>query len=384
MENLKEIMQKRRKMKKAADRITMEVLQSVANEIHEMIQLTIDFPSNYPEKRMPILDMKVWIGSDSNIQYIFYEKPMRSNLVVGKNSALPEAMKMRTLTQEAYRRIHNTRLNLHVDCLPDILTTFMQKLKDSGYSEKERFNILQGGFKTHENIMRLVNQGKRDYFRTPETRKIARERSKESSHKWFRKSKKDMSVASVMFVEPTPGGELLKQLKEIEEVYKIDEGKRIKFVEKSGKKIIDKIRVSDPFRSNCKEQECLACRNSEKFSNCRKTNIGYQITCKLCKSRGKNRIYQGESSRNLYLRGREHLNQLKNEKSNSVMLKHNMNEHENELERVEYEMKITGSFRKPLGRIIDEGLRIKHTKKEELLNSKNEFFGPSVKRRTLK
>ena len=66
------------------------------------------------------------------------------------------------------------------------------------------------------------------------------------------------------------------------------------------------------------------------------------------------------------------------------MLKHNMNEHENELERVEYEMKITGSFRKPLGRIIDEGLRIKHTKKEELLNSKNEFFGPSVKRRTVK
>ena len=91
-----------------------------------------------------------------------------------------------------------------------------------------------------------------------------------------------MSVTSVMFVEPTPGGELLKQLKEIEEVYKIDEGKRIKFVEKSGKKIIDKIRVSDPFRSNCKEQECLACRNSEKFSNCRKTNIGYQITCENC------------------------------------------------------------------------------------------------------
>ena len=59
-----------------------------------------------------------------------------------------------------------------------------------------------------------------------------------------------MTVTSVMFVEPTPGGELLKQLKEIEEVYKIDEGKRIKFVEKSGKKIIDKIRVSDPFRSN--------------------------------------------------------------------------------------------------------------------------------------
>ena len=64
------------------------------------------------------------------------------------------------------------------------------------------------------------------------------------------------------------------------------------------------------------------------------------------------------------------------------MLKHNLNDHENETNEVTYEMKMTGVFRKPLGRIINEGLRIKQTKPDELLNSKNEYYGPSVKRKT--
>ena len=185
-----------------------------------------------------------------------------------------------------------------------------------------------------------------------------------------------------MFVEPTPNGELVKQLKEIEQNHMIDKNKRIKFVEKSGRKIIDKIRISDPFRKNCLQEDCLACRNTTKFSNCRKMNIGYQITCSLCKSRGINKVYHGESSRNLYIRGKEHLNQKKNENTNSIMLKHNNKEHENEKDEVTYEMKMTGAFRKPLGRIINEGLRIKQTKPEELLNLKNEYYGPSVKRKT--
>ena len=47
-------------------------------------------------------------------------------------------------------------------------------------------------------------------------------------------------------------------------------------------------------------------------------------------------------------------------------------------------MKMTGSFRKPLGRMINEGLRIKHTREDELVDSDNEFYGPSVRRKTLK
>ena len=185
-----------------------------------------------------------------------------------------------------------------------------------------------------------------------------------------------------MFVETTPNGELINMLRQVEEKYKIDEDKRIKFVEKCGRKIINQIRVADPFRENCTEDECIACQNSSKFTNCRKMNIGYELQCKLCKERGKEKVYIGESSRNLFLRGKEHEMLYRKENKNSVIWKHVKSDHEEEKEKVKFEMKMTGCFSKPLQRITEEGIRIKNRKPEELLNSKNEFYGPSVKRKT--
>ena len=48
---------------------------------------------------------------------------------------------------------------------------------------------------------------------------------------------------------------------------------------------------------------------------------------------------------------------------------------------VQFEMKLTGIFNTPLARITNEGVRIKNTKESELMNSKKEFFGPSVRRK---
>ena len=38
-------------------------------------------------------------------------------------------------------------------------------------------------------------------------------------------------------------------------------------------------------------------------------------------------------------------------------------------------MKMTGSFRKPLGRMINEGLRIKHTREDEFKTVENRTTG---------
>ena len=256
----------------------------------------------------------------------------------------------------------------------------MQKLKESGYTEVERFYILKGGMKTHENLKRLESEGKRDYYRTPEQRKKDKDNSKGKDNDWYKSGNEKLLL--VMFVETTPNGELINMLRQVEEKYKIDEDKRIKFVEKCGRKIINQIRVADPFRENCTEDECIACQNSSKFTNCRKMNIGYELQCKLCKERGKEKVYIGESSRNLFLRGKEHEKLYRKENKNSVIWKHVKSDHEEEKEKVKFEMKMTGCFSKPLQRITEEGIRIKNRKPEELLNSKNEFYGPSVKRKT--
>ena len=85
----------------------------------------------------------------------------------------------------------------------------------------------------------------------------------------------------------------------------------------------------------------------------------------------------------MYNRGREHKKQYNNKEEKSVMWKHVVNEHKDEEDQVEFEMKLDGAFKTPLQRITNEGIRIKNTKPECLLNSKNEYYGPSVKRKTI-
>ena len=185
-----------------------------------------------------------------------------------------------------------------------------------------------------------------------------------------------------MFVESTPDAELINLLRNIEETHKIDEKRRIKFIEKSGSKLINRIGISDPFRSNCEEQDCLCCQNNNtKFTNCRKNNVGYSIQCKTCKQESNKKItYEGETARNMYNRSKEHVRLVKNKNENSPLYKHMKTVHEGN-ENVQFEMRLTGIFNTPLARITNEGVRIKNTKESELMNSKKEFFGPSVRRK---
>ena len=344
----------------SADIRTMNVIRKVADEVHDMIKFTVDAPSNHSDKKMPVLDLKVWLDVENQaINYIFYENPTKSKLVISKTSALPQNMKMKTLTQEVFRRLHNTKQSIMNEFKYDLLNSYMQKLKSSQYSENERLTILKGGISTYENIRRLEEEGKRPFFRPPETRGIDRKNNKNKKNEWFKsKSGDENKFTAVMFVEATPQGELIKKLRDTEERYKIDETKRIKFIEKCGNKLIDCIRISDPYRSNCKrETKCLACENKEEFSNCRKENIGYSIQCLLCKSRGIEKVYEGESSRNMYLRQIEHTKQYENNDPNSVLLRHVKADHKNEDKNdVKFDMKLTGSFQTPLQRIINEGV----------------------------
>ena len=44
------------------EQTTMNYIKSLADRIHRSIRVTGDIPSNYTDKRLPILDLKVWIG----------------------------------------------------------------------------------------------------------------------------------------------------------------------------------------------------------------------------------------------------------------------------------------------------------------------------------
>ena len=89
------------------DRRTMEVVRDIGNSIHPSIQLEVDYPSNYEDGKMPLLDLKVWVqeGNDgsSRIIHEFYTKDVSSKSVINAKSAFSWRQKRTVLTQELLR-----------------------------------------------------------------------------------------------------------------------------------------------------------------------------------------------------------------------------------------------------------------------------------------
>mgnify|MGYP003336988270 CR=1 FL=1 len=72
------------------------------------VQLKI---KNYANKSVPILDMKANLDPKSNfiMNYEFYEKPSKNQHVILASSSLSWPKKRTILTQEALRRMRNTK-----------------------------------------------------------------------------------------------------------------------------------------------------------------------------------------------------------------------------------------------------------------------------------
>ena len=67
------------------------------------------------------------------VYYKFYRKPMAPSRVILASSALPWKQKRTALTQELIRRLLRTKKELSCKIKQEIISDFMQLLKNSGY-----------------------------------------------------------------------------------------------------------------------------------------------------------------------------------------------------------------------------------------------------------
>ena len=99
------------------------------------------------------------------IYYIFYEKPTKNQYVISKDSAMPINKKIQTLGQEIFRRLHNTKAEIDWEVKVRILEKFMAEVKASGYTEKDRYEILRSGIGSYRNLKKKEEEGLRPFFR---------------------------------------------------------------------------------------------------------------------------------------------------------------------------------------------------------------------------
>ena len=125
--------------------------------------------------------------------------------------------------------------------------------------------------------------------------------------------------------------------------------------------------------------------SQESKASCRTPGVGYQIICTLCKEDGRISSYEGETSRNLKVRGSKHLQEFKGGNSSNCMVIHNRSFHPHlrcqprDLE-FNFRMESKGIFKTPLSRQVDEAIRIKNSTADQRMNSGAEWRADALPR----
>ena len=223
------------------------------------------------------------------------------------------------------------------------------------------------------------------------------------------KKKNHQVVKAAMTVPHTHNSELAKRYREAE--YKMEDlsGSWLKMVEKTGIKIQDLLTCSNPWSGqDCLRLRCWPCRSKEmtgkgKSQECSRRSLCYETWCLKCEAvekekienddslsenEKKNRIgkiklhkYIGETARSVFERGFEHENDLENLRKDSHMLKHVLDMHEEDNEKIEFGIRVIKFTRSSFERQILESCLIQEQRKyHHILNSKAEYNRCAVPR----
>ena len=129
---------------------TVEVVCDMMNDVSGFLKMTMETCTDFDDETLPTLDMRLWIGNDNRTMYSFFEKPMSSNQVIQRKSAMPENMRMSTLNQEMVRRMMNTSELLDIKVRVGVVDDYCQKLCNSGYSKEQTLRVVTGGLTCYE------------------------------------------------------------------------------------------------------------------------------------------------------------------------------------------------------------------------------------------
>ena len=425
------------------------ILNPAMNSVNEDLKFTTEIREDFMDEKLPTLDCKLWFDEDWTVNHTYFEKEMRTQLVIPENSAMCMRQKMSILSNELIRRLSNINIEkAEEDEKVNVVEHYTKQLKTSGYDRNKSREIVVSGLVGWMRKRKRREQEGKGFYRGAESTlkgrirkklldpvtwfkskpeedtEIEKEHQEKSGRERLKKRKSEEEHGgrnmrmkeepkAVMFCPYTPGGDLAKRLRDVEENMEKNTGYRIKIVEEAGEKILDILHSSNPWKGEiCGRSNCWLCETKEmtekgKKQDCSKRSIVYETWCETClrqemmkidegendeqeKMRKKQNIkvhkYIGETARSAYERGIEHKNALEKLDEDSHMLKHIANYHENEeIEDIRFGMRVVKYTRSALERQVLESVRIQEEReKNYIMNSRSEYNRCTIPRLTAK
>ena len=144
-------------METTTDREVMEKIQGEANAVHHSIRATIDYGSKHIDNKLPLLDVKSWIGKNKDgvikVMHEHYMKDVSTRSLIHYNSAHPTNVKTNILVNEASRILRNCSKEMKwTDVVPH-LNYFIKRMQFSGYPEDIRHTVIKRAIDKHDNAM---------------------------------------------------------------------------------------------------------------------------------------------------------------------------------------------------------------------------------------
>ena len=225
---------------------------------------------------------------------------------------------------------------------------FCRRMKASGYDQNYRFQVVKSGMMGFDKMLEEERRGGRPVNQLRTWDEDRRQKKKELQGKnWYKRGGFDVPL----FVPHTPRGELARRMKEKEEMNNQGRTIRFKIVEKSGVSLEQKLRKSNPWGGErCGRPNCFQCRTDE-GGDCWRESVNYSLVCEecgeeICK-------YFGESGRNGFSRGGEHLaNREAADENKSILKLHSIHHHNGR--EVNFIMKVTSVHSSCLDRQVTE------------------------------
>ena len=176
-----------------------------------------------------------------------------------------------------------------------------------------------------------------------------------------------IGIRMPIFVPYTENEGLLKRFKKRAE----GSGIEVVFIERTGYSLQNQLEMADPYEEeNCGRGDCFPCKEEGGGSRCERRGAGYDIICKSCVEVVAR--YSGQTGRNCYVRGKEHLRGYANRKEGNVMWEHDKEFHGGEGE-TEFKMVVGRVYgRDNTRRMVNEAARIEGND-GVVMNSRNEY-----------
>ena len=350
------------------DESTMKMVQHIANSIHESIQVTIDFPSNHENGRMPVLDTEQWMekvnvnGAMKNqVLHSHYMKKISSKHLINKGSALSNEMKSNVLVADLVRVMRNVSLKCSKEERMQHIQHFVNRMQFSGYTQHDRVNTYKRAKGIFDKMVQRDQEGECPLYRGKFWQREERQsRKEEKKHTWYQKRDDE----TVVFVDATPHGQLAKECRQALKESQI----KIKVIEKAGKSLKRCLCRSDPFRFlSCDNEKCHLCKIGSNV-NCKSRELVYEMKCQGCQN--EKGMYIGETARSIGERVNEHITGYENKSKNSVFHRHVVDEHQGIPQEIE--IKVLASCRNDaMLRQVTEAVCIKELK--PMINMKEEW-----------